>query len=165
MSPYSTAGWENFFVAEVGAFAALTGLLFVAVSINLERILTVEGLPDRAAEATVILLAGLVENSVALFPGLGAGALGRVFLLIGSLAWLLPTAAQVRSWRGRTNMRASWLIRRLVIAQTATVLAPLAGLSLMTAKGGGLYLLGTGSVLSLVAGVASAWVLLIEIKR
>jgi len=36
---YSTAAWANFFVAEVGASAALVGLLFVAVSINLTKII------------------------------------------------------------------------------------------------------------------------------
>jgi hypothetical protein len=32
-------GWENFFIAEMGASAALVGLIFVGVSINLTRIL------------------------------------------------------------------------------------------------------------------------------
>jgi modulator of FtsH protease len=31
--------WEPFFVAQVGASAALTGLVFVALSINLSRII------------------------------------------------------------------------------------------------------------------------------
>ena len=39
MPAYSAAEWESLFVAEAGASAALAGLLFVALSINLERIL------------------------------------------------------------------------------------------------------------------------------
>lgn len=31
-------GWENFFVAQVGASAALAGLVFVGISINLTKI-------------------------------------------------------------------------------------------------------------------------------
>lgn len=42
---YSAAPWQTFAAAEVGAAAALTGLLFVAVSINLERILAFPKLP------------------------------------------------------------------------------------------------------------------------
>jgi hypothetical protein len=41
MHPYSSAEWESLFLAEAGASAALAGLLFVALSINLERILKV----------------------------------------------------------------------------------------------------------------------------
>jgi hypothetical protein len=35
---YATEGWGELFLAEAGASAALGGLLFVAVSINLQRI-------------------------------------------------------------------------------------------------------------------------------
>ena len=49
-------GWENFNIAEVGASAALLGLLFVGVSINLARIISLPGLPNRALLALIILL-------------------------------------------------------------------------------------------------------------
>jgi hypothetical protein len=41
MSGYLTASWSDFSVAVVAASAALTGLLFVAVSIDIEPILAV----------------------------------------------------------------------------------------------------------------------------
>jgi len=43
-------GWENFFIAEVGASAALAGLIFFGVSINLTGILSLPRLADRAPE-------------------------------------------------------------------------------------------------------------------
>jgi hypothetical protein len=67
MNPQS-AGWANFFVAEVGASAALTGLLVVAISINLARILAIAQLPGRAAEGLIILVGAFVLSSVALIP-------------------------------------------------------------------------------------------------
>ena len=54
MPAYSAAEWESLFVAEAGASAALAGLLVVALSINLERILKGSGLPGRAGEARVL---------------------------------------------------------------------------------------------------------------
>jgi hypothetical protein len=39
MRGYDPADWEPFFTALIAAAAALTGLLFVAVSINLNQIL------------------------------------------------------------------------------------------------------------------------------
>jgi hypothetical protein len=49
-----SAGCANFFAEEVGASAALTGLLVVAISINLARILSIAQLPGRAAEGLII---------------------------------------------------------------------------------------------------------------
>jgi hypothetical protein len=43
--------WPYFFQAQVGASAALVGLIFVSISISLSRILAVAHLPARAMEA------------------------------------------------------------------------------------------------------------------
>jgi hypothetical protein len=72
MHPYSSAEWESLFLAEAGASAALAGLLFVALSINLERILKGAGLPGRAGEAIVLLLTALVLSTWVLVPGQSA---------------------------------------------------------------------------------------------
>ena len=61
MTAYQPELWHDLFVAIAGAVAALTGLIFVAVSINLEQILKFRALPVRAVEADegwrVLLLA------------------------------------------------------------------------------------------------------------
>jgi hypothetical protein len=56
MTAYQPADWHDLFVASAGAAAALTGLIFVAVSINLAQILADSRLPTRAAETLVVLL-------------------------------------------------------------------------------------------------------------
>lgn len=60
--------WESFFTAEVGASAALAGLIFVGVSINLTRIISLPGLPNRALLTLCLLLAILVISSLMLIP-------------------------------------------------------------------------------------------------
>jgi hypothetical protein len=40
---YDPTEWSDLFVANAGASAALAGLVFVAVSINIERILKFDG--------------------------------------------------------------------------------------------------------------------------
>jgi hypothetical protein len=69
MRGYDLAYWEPFFSAIIAAAAALTGLLFVAVSINLDRIL--KGgrfLPARAAETLATLLLVVASSALALVP-------------------------------------------------------------------------------------------------
>src|SRR6185437_3611236 len=76
MRSYQPADWHDLFVASAGAAAALTGLIFVAVSINLAQILADRKLPTRAAE-TLSILVGLVLLSVfMLVPGQGRIVLG-----------------------------------------------------------------------------------------
>jgi hypothetical protein len=62
------AKWHDFFVAQVGASAALAGLLFVAISINIKSILEMPWLPARAGLTILLLLGALLEASFALWP-------------------------------------------------------------------------------------------------
>jgi hypothetical protein len=47
--PADVAAWDGFAAALAGASAALAGLVFVAVSINIRRILSVPGCPAEQA--------------------------------------------------------------------------------------------------------------------
>jgi hypothetical protein len=55
LAAFEISRWKDLFVASAGASAALAGLVFVAVSINIDRILKFNGLPERALQ-TVLLL-------------------------------------------------------------------------------------------------------------
>lgn len=76
MSAYSIVAWHGFFAATLGAAAALTGLVFVAVSINIERILKYPGLSERALERLLILLGVAIVSIFALAPRQSERAVG-----------------------------------------------------------------------------------------
>jgi hypothetical protein len=165
MHAYATADWEGLFLAEAGASAALAGLLFVAVSINLTKILEVPGRPGRAGEAIVLLVSVLVVCTLGLVPGQSPTLLGAELLAAGLVAWLIVVVIHVRAVRGRVGPSSGVLAGRVVLAQVAVLPLLAAGVSLLLGAGGGLYWLVPGVVLCLVVAVLDAWVLLIEILR
>ncbi len=100
-----TAGWSDFLVATSGTAGALAGLVFVALSINLGRILQLPGISGRAAETIVLLAAALIGALLALVPGQPATRLGLLLLLLWLAAWCLPTLAQIRELLRRHYLR------------------------------------------------------------
>jgi hypothetical protein len=165
MHAYSAVEWGGLFLAGAGASAALAGLLFVAMSINLDRILQGVGLPGRAGEAMVLLVTVLVVSMLGLVPGQAPTMLGVELLGTGLVAWLILTTIHVRAVRGRVGPYPAALAGRIVMAQMAVLPLLAAGVSLLVRAGGGLYWLAPGVVLCLVVAVLGAWVLLIEILR
>ncbi len=153
-------GWDNFFVAEAGAAAALAGLLFVSISINLARILAFPSLPPRAAESLSALLAVLVVSLLALVPHQSVKSLGAQVALLGLLLWIGLSAALVRA--GRPQHRA---LLRVLINQLPPLMFVAAGLMLYAGHPAGLYWLVPATLLAFAAGILGAWVLLIEILR
>jgi modulator of FtsH protease len=79
---YSARDWTAMFAASAGASAALTGLLFVAVSVNIERILDFSGLPERALQTLLMLLSAVIISLAVLIPGQSAAALGVELLAL-----------------------------------------------------------------------------------
>ncbi len=148
-----------------GAAATLTGLVFVAVSINLRRVLSVPGLTGRAAESMTQMFGVVVISSMALIPRQPAIALGAEILAVGFALWLYQTVIQIRYIRTKTGHPRYWIVTRIIQTQLANVPLCVAGVLLLAGWPAGLYWLVPGFIFSLIAGVASAWVLLVEILR
>ncbi|GAB3199895.1 hypothetical protein GCM10027261_30680 [Geodermatophilus arenarius] len=161
---YDPAAWHDLAVAAVGATAALTGLLFVAVSINLGRILAFPTLPRRAAATLVLLVALLAAGVFVLVPGQPVPALAAelagtgVLLAVGGAAELVRVPAEADAPRARRVLAAG-----LVLLPAGALLA--AALSLVLGAGGGLYWLVGALVGGIAASCLNAWVLLVEIQR
>ncbi len=163
MFPYDPSEWSDLFVGVAGASAALTGLLFVAVSINIERILKLPGLPDRALATLLMLLGVLVASILGLAPGQSRTAVGAELIGVG-LA--MTAGVGVLTWlsRGREAPTSSF-VARLIVAGAGTIPFVIGGASLLLECGGGLYWILAGTVLAITGAVLNAWVLLVEILR
>src|SRR5215207_3372126 len=162
--------WHDFFLAQAGAAGVLTGLVFVGVSINLEKIVSDpnSGLPGRAAEALILLVAVLMMSTLLLVPGQGAVVVGAEVLALGiaALVWILAIQLRrIRDWSTmRSDLRRPFLLR-VALGQIALLTLVVAGLTVMALGPGGLYWLVAGTNLAILVALFDAWVLLVEINR
>jgi hypothetical protein len=163
---YTTEGWGELFLAEAGASAALAGLLFVAVSINLDRIIALRSLPGAALGAIVLLVAVLMVSTFALVPEQPRWALGSEVLVVGLAAWSILTGIWIKALRAPIPGQPRFVpVISTVVTQAATLPLVIAGVSLLLRAGGGLYWLVPGMAFCLVVAVVNAWVLLVEVVR
>jgi hypothetical protein len=162
---YDPSEWSDLFVAVAGASAALLGLLFVAVSINLERILAYKGLPERALETLLLLLGVLLVAIVGLMPAQSNVALGLELLAIAGVVAAIVIRLPAVGAEDTGQEPAQWRLSRLGVRLMGTVPLVIGGLSVLLEAGGGLYWVAAGIALAIVGAVANAWVLLVEILR
>jgi hypothetical protein len=166
VNAYTTEGWGDLFLAGAGASAALGGLLFVAVSINLDRIVALRSLPGAALGAIVLLVAVLMVSMVALVPGQARWMLATEVLVVGIADWSIMTAIWIRTLRAPVPDQPRFLpVISVVVTQAATLPMVVAGVSLLLGAGGGLYWIVPGVTFCLLVAIANAWVLLVEVVR
>jgi hypothetical protein len=164
-SSYNPAAWTTFFSAEVGASATLAGLIFVAVSINLARIVAERVLVARAAKALFTFAGVLIAATLSLIPAQPASWLGAELIAAGVPLWIAISRSQWKTSHKNPYVTLRQKIALGLLAQSSAVPFVAGGVSLVLGRGGGLFWLAAGTSLAIVAGLIDAWVLLIEIHR
>lgn len=164
VTSYQPASWHDLFAASAGAAAALTGLIFVAVSINLKQILNDRRLPIRAAETLVLLLGLLFVSVFVLVPGQARALLGSEIAALGLVMAAFLTPKRLRLPREEGEPR-SWSLVPLLVILGGTIPMIVAEISVLAGAGGGLYWLVPELILAFAGAIANAWILLVEIQR
>lgn len=158
--------WHDFFVSEVGASAALAGLLFVATSMNLPRIVGARYLVALAGQTLMILTGALCISSLALFPDVDSPSVRWAMAAAALLAWLIVTLLLGTLRLLPPPLRSLHrFASAIILSQCATL--PVLVAAFIGAVGGTLSpdAIAFGVILALVASLYSAWVLLVEILR
>lgn len=158
------APWSEFNVAMAGASAALAGLVIVAASVNIDKIIRAGTLTARLGAAIAALLLALVASAVGLMPGLDLVWYGVVVLAcaLGAGAFQLhatrvvvtdPDPEQV----GRVGKSVlGWL-------PIAGYLA--SGIALLLGSASGLALAAVACLLAIISAIVVSWVVLVEVLR
>lgn len=165
MDANQLSAWAGFFSAAAGAAGTLAGLAFVAISINLVRIIELPGVAGRAGETIVLLSGALVGSLIVLMPGLDAASLGRALAWSAVPTWALPLLIQLRAWRLKTFYKPIHAVVRMLCSQLATLPALWAVLGLIGWGPAGVGCFAVSVILAMLVAILNAWVLLIEIVR
>jgi hypothetical protein len=165
----AVTGWHDFYLAAAGASAALLGLLFVGVSINLAAIAAKER-PDLRARAglafsnliyvLVVSLVLLIANPEPLGIAIGLGAIAGLGLVRTIRGLYISLRAQ-RHWRLRLPIlrRVGWTIAAdLVIAWVAIVFYAVGDARIVV-------LLSAGVLILLIGAADVAWEMLVQVSQ
>ena len=153
--------WHDFGVTAGGLSGALTGLLFVAVSIKSDTLAKSRSLSSRAAQTLVLFMTTALAAIVVVAPQPGA-ALGGELIALAALSGAALYVLDRRGGHDQTSGVARYIERASPNAITS-VFFGVAGLTFLVTAGGGLYWLIPAAVTSLVGGVINAWLFLVRV--
>jgi modulator of FtsH protease len=158
----SPAEWEGFAETIGTSSGALTGLLFVSVSLNASRIAGHQGLRASASQTLILFLTPLVVSAILLVPGQPDWVVGAELIVagLGASGALLGTGRLKRGLADDDKR----LIRIFDHRSTNVVVMLLfvaSGIVLASGTDAGLYLLLPAALVAFVSGVLNAWYFLL----
>ena len=158
---YATAMWLSFGEALAAVAGALTGLLFVAVSVRSSVLAGSLSLRSRAAQTLVLFMTSVLTAIVLVAPQPSA-ALGWELLGVAVVAGAALLVLDRRAGHSSSQGVARYIEKFSPNSVTA-VLVGVAGATFLAQAGGGLYWLIPAAVTSLLGGVVNAWLFLVSV--
>ena len=157
--------WNEFYIAAAGASAALTGLIFVGISISLTKILAFPTLLRRALVSLTLLLSILIVSLLFLVPKESLNLVGYEISLLGVVTWIIVTRIDFKNYKEtESDYKPRYL---LIIFLDQFIILPyiIGGLVILSIGDIGFFWIVPAIIFSFIKSTADAWVLLVEINR
>lgn len=162
---YQPESWTSLYLAVASAAAALAGLLFVALSLNLAKILKKSAHRERARQAMGGFISLLVLAILILIPGQSARLLGSELVVSSLIAAGIVLRLESQGFRDRSpGQRSGWLLGVSVL-NLGWLLGIISGVSLFIGRLGGLYWLIPTILIYLVWNLNNVWLLLVQVAQ
>ncbi|MGD0734181.1 MAG: hypothetical protein ABR976_03500 [Terracidiphilus sp.] len=156
--------WNNFFVMVGGGAAALAGLVFIAMSINLSIITRDATHKNRAIATLTGFTAVFMICAFALIGNQNYRWVGAEWLVVT----LVPTITYVRVYFRATKMGRSSVglsINRFIVGTSCYAAQIIGSVLLISGHIAGLYLASAAMVLSFAFFISAAWLLITGIQE
>jgi hypothetical protein len=159
---YTPDQWHDFLVMVGGAAAALTGLVFVAMSLNLETIARDATHRHRAIGTLTGFTAAFVICAPVLMGGQNYRAAGIEWLVISIIAAAIYVYGYVRAIRiGRSSL--GLRPHRLVVGTSLYLAEIIGAILLMLGNRAGVYVAAAVLIGLLTFTITGAWLLLLGV--
>ena len=158
---YAPAAWGSFGGALAAVAGALTGLLFVALSVKGTALTKSRALSSRAAQTLVLFMTSVMIAIVLVAPQ-SATAVGAELLALAVVAAAALLILDQRAGQAHEPGVPRFVERYSPNTSTA-ILVGIAGVTLIVRAGGGLYWLIPAVAASLIGGVVNAWLFLVRL--
>ncbi len=157
---YHAGDWQGFYAAVLAASAALEGLLFVALCVNVRAIMRDPTSAARAREVLGQLLVLLYTRRAGADPRTGSTSAGRRADCLGRH----PDRgqhSQPETHRLPPEQRLAWIGRDMIFS-TGTLLIPIAGITLIADRLGGQLWLVPTVLIYFLWSLLNAWTLVAQ---
>jgi hypothetical protein len=161
---YKPAEWHDFFVVTGGGAAALAGLVFVAMSINLDVVVANSTHRGRAINMLTGFTAAFTICALALMGGQGHQAVGTEWLVVATVAAVIYVRNYVQAAKGG-GIKAELRPDRLTAGVSCYVAQIGGAVVLILGYVAGLYVAAVGLVVLFALVISGAWLLLVAVHQ
>lgn len=158
---YDPEQWNNFFVLVGSGSAALTGLVFVAITINLKGVAQDATHRYRAINMLSGFTSMLIVSSFALMGHQTYRTLGIEWLIVSLLAAAINTNGYVQAFRLDGSSRYALSYVRMVGGSACYLGQIIGSLLLLFGSGTGVYIGATALIVNFCYLISGSWLLIV----